>query len=70
MTTRDFDRTGLGIGGLGRYQERPPTPTAEQIGRVRRQEQKALRCRRCGQSELDGAMFTTDPASGLCDDCY
>jgi hypothetical protein len=29
-----------------------------------------LRCRRCGQSEFSGAMFTTDPGSGFCDDCY
>ena len=28
------------------------------------------RCRRCGQSEFSGAMFTTDPSSGFCDDCY
>ena len=28
------------------------------------------RCRRCGQSEFSGAMFTTDPSSGFCDDCF
>lgn len=49
---------------------RRSTPTAEQIGRLRRREAKALRCRRCRQSELDGAMFTTDPAARICDDCY
>lgn len=32
---------------------------------------RATTCRRCSKSDLfDGAMFTTDPSSGLCDDCY
>lgn len=32
---------------------------------------RATTCRRCDKSDLfDGAMFTTDSASGLCDDCY
>ncbi len=26
-------------------------------------------CKRCGQSEADGAMFTTVAGSGICDDC-
>lgn len=27
-------------------------------------------CQYCGGSEFSGAMFTTDPSSGYCDDCY
>ena len=28
-------------------------------------------CRSCGSDDvLGGAMFTTSPSSGLCDDCY
>lgn len=60
----DFD-TGLGIGGLARHEEPPPTPTAREI---RGEAQSTLRrCGRCGQT---GAMFTTDPARGVCDDCF
>jgi len=64
-----FDR-GYGIGGLGQHAEEGPTPTAEQVERVVRQERRARRCSSCGCSSLDGAMFTTDASSGLCDDCY
>lgn len=67
----DFDRAGLGIGGLSRQIEKPAVLTIKQIKYLRRLEHKATRCRRCGQSDVfDGAMFTTDPSSGLCDDCY
>jgi len=69
QTNRDFDKTGLGIGGLGRYVEPVTVPTVEQIERLEHLEQQLHHCRRCGCSEMDGAMFTTDPASGLCDDC-
>ena len=66
----DFDR-GFGIGGLGRYQEDPIIPSVTAIERVERMEARARTCRRCGQSDVfDGAMFTTDASSGLCDECY
>lgn len=67
---QDFDR-GFGIGGLGRHQEPPTIPTAEQIERIERLEQDDVICRRCGASmNFDGAMFTTGGFSGLCDDCF
>lgn len=67
----DFSRTGLGIGGLGYHVEEPTIPTVKQIERLEQMERKARRCRRCGCTDVfDGAMFTTDPSSGLCDDCY
>jgi hypothetical protein len=66
----DFD-SGLGIGGLGRHIEEKPVPTVEQVKRLEQMEARATYCRKCGQSDVfDGAMFTTDPSSGLCDDCY
>ena len=66
----DFDR-GFGIGGLARYAEPPVIPTVQQMERVAKLEAQAVRCRRCGDTDMfDGAMFTTDAASGLCDDCY
>jgi len=68
---RDFSHTGLGIGGLGSYVEDPIIPTVAQMERMERLERQDRRCRRCHQSEtFDGAMFTTDARSGLCDDCY
>lgn len=67
----DFDRTGAGIGGIGRLEEKPIVPTEAALERYERLEAQATYCRRCGQSDaFDGAMFTTDPASGLCDDCF
>lgn len=69
-TGYDFDG-GFGIGGLGRHVEKPIIPSVEAIERVERMEQRATYCKRCGQSDVfDGAMFTTDASSGLCDDCY
>ena len=69
--TKDFDK-GFGIGGLANYIE--PIiiiPSIATIERMKRIEAKMQTCRRCKQTDLfDGAMFTTDPASGLCDDCY
>lgn len=67
--SHDYDK-GLGIRGLDRYTEPVPTPTGEQIDRQIQRQAQARRCRSCGCSELEGAMFTTDPSSGLCDDCY
>jgi len=64
----DFDQ-GLGIGGLGRYEELPPTPTAKQIQTEQQRVAKLRRCRRCGALE-GGAMFTTDPERRVCDDCF
>lgn len=66
----DFDQ-GFGIGGLGRHTEKPFVPTITQMQRLERIEAQAIYCRKCGQSDIiDGAMFTTDAHSGLCDDCY
>ena len=67
----DFSHSGLGIGGLGSYQEPPFIPTLTQMERMERLEAEATTCRRCGQDDVfGGAMFTTDASSGLCDDCY
>jgi hypothetical protein len=66
---QDFDR-GFGIGGLRRHEE-DHVPTAAEIARGEELKRQARYCRRCGCSDIfDGAMFTTDPASGICDDCY
>jgi len=66
----DFDRTGAGIGGIGRFQDDPIIPTQKAFERYEQLRARATYCRRCHQSDVfDGAMFTTDPASGLCDDC-
>jgi len=64
----DFDK-GFGIGGLGRFEETPYIPTVEQMEREDARVAKLQRCRKCGQLEGD-VMFSTDPDSGLCDDCY
>ncbi len=69
MKIHDFDRTGLGIGGLGQNEEQF-TPTAKQIGRMEKLERAAKYCRHCRQSNADGAMFTTDPDDAVCDDCF
>ena len=67
----DFSRSGLGIGGLGSYQEPPFIPTVAQMERMDQMEASATTCRKCGESDvMDGAMFSTDRSSGLCDDCY
>lgn len=66
---RDFD-SGLGIGGLGRHQEKPIIPTVAQMERMEKLEAQATTCRRCGQSDLDGAMFTTGGGGSICDDCF
>lgn len=75
----DFDRTGLGIGGINRadpyYDELDVIHALERdpglLDRIQTRERTMRVCRRCGDNDLyDGAMFTTDPASGLCDDCY
>ena len=65
----DFSHSGLGIGGAGHHTELTPAPTAVQMERMQKLDQQP-RCRRCGGQEWTGAMFTTDPSSGLCDDCY
>ena len=66
----DFDRTGLGIGGLGRHEEPPIVPTVKAIKRLERMEAGATHCRRCGCSDVfDGAMFTTG-GGDVCDDCF
>lgn len=67
----DFSHSGLGIGGLGRHEEALVIPTLEAMERVENLVRQARTCRRCGQnSAFDGAMFTTAPSSGLCDDCF
>lgn len=65
----DFSRSGLGIGGLGRHEEPATWPTAATMERMDKLDAQQ-RCRHCGGREWTGAMFTTDPSSGLCDDCY
>lgn len=64
----DFDR-GFGIGGLGRYEESYLVPTVPQIRCMSELEAEAKICRCCGQSEFDGAMFTTITYGDICDDC-
>ncbi len=64
----DFDK-GFGIGGLGRHVETPVVPTIAQMKRMEEIEAQDS-CRSCGGSDWTGAMFTTDPSSGYCDDCY
>jgi len=67
---QEYNHT-FGIGSLSSYEETPIIPTVAQIQRVAKMESEARYCRCCGQSDVfDGAMFTTDPSSGLCDDCY
>ena len=66
----DFSHSGLGIGGLGSYEEQATVPTASQLRRME-QEDNAQRCKGCGGTEYTtGAMFTTAPSSGYCDDCF
>ena len=67
-TPPDFDG-GFGVGGLGRYEETPYIPTAEQFAREQQRVAKLHRCRRCGVLE-GNAMFTTDPERRICDDCF
>lgn len=67
----DFDRTGLGIGGIGRHIDELIVPSDTAAKRISAKKRQGRRCCRCGQSDVfDGAMFTNDPSSGLCDDCY
>jgi len=66
----DFSASGLGIGGLGTYDEKPIIPTVATIQRVERLESEMTVCRRCGASDVfDGAMFT-DGGGDICDDCF
>jgi hypothetical protein len=70
MQTESMDvDSGLGIGGLATYEEPPMVPSVAAIEKHARRLETAQRCRRCGQTELDGAMFTTLGGSGICDDC-
>lgn len=64
----DFD-TGLGIGGLGRHEERPYVPTVAAIDREMARRVMLRRCSQCGATEDGGAMFTTGGGS-VCDDCF
>jgi len=64
----DID-SGLGIGGLATYEEPPMVPSVAAIEKHAARVRAAQRCKRCGQTELDGAMFTTIAGSGICDDC-
>ena len=61
----------FGIGGIGiaRENETPHVPSERAFNRYMDALENARVCRRCRQSELDGAMFTTNPSSGYCDDC-
>jgi hypothetical protein len=64
----DFD-SGLGIGGLSRYEEPPAIPSVAALERYERMLEQATTCTRCGASSLDGAMFTTLAGGDVCDDC-
>lgn len=65
-SSQDFDQ-GFGIGGLGRHIEDPYIPTVAQMEREDARRASAKACKRCGQSEYSGAIFTTTHT--LCDDC-
>lgn len=66
----DFDRTGAGVGRLSQHEERSIIPTPQAVKRLERLARQATTCDRCHLTDVfDGVMFTTDPASGLCDDC-
>lgn len=70
MSGKDFSESGLGIGGAGSHVEVPIVPSTRTANKIIEMSRRARRCRRCGQTDLfDGAMFTTNPGSGLCDDC-
>jgi hypothetical protein len=60
---------GLGIGGISNDQSMPVVPSVQAAARYERMLANATVCRRCGESSLDGAMFTTLSGSGICDDC-
>lgn len=61
----------IGIGGIGVFAENemPVIPSAAAIERQIARESAAVRCRCCGSSSLDGAMFTTLGGQPICDDC-
>jgi len=61
----------IGIGQLKTYQknEQQVIPSEQALKRHDEKIRRAQVCRRCGASELDGAMFTTLAGSGICDDC-
>lgn len=63
----------MGLGGIGAYTENeiPIIPNEAALERIERMERTDIVCRRCGASQnFDGAMFTADRNSGICDDCY
>jgi len=67
---RDFSRSGLGIGSLGRHIEDPVIPSLAALKRIEKAEETMRVCRRCHCSDLyDGAMFTTG-GGDICDDCF
>lgn len=67
----DTDTAIIGIGGIGicSQNEMPTIPSEQALKRYDEMDRRAHYCKRCGQSDVDGAMFTTNPNSGLCDDC-
>ncbi len=66
----DFSSSGLGIGGLAHYEEKPIIPSARALERHERKLAQATTCHRCGQTDVfDGAMFTTG-GGDICDDCF
>lgn len=65
---QDFD-SGMGIGGINRIEETIPQPSSKTYQAQMQRINTARKCRKCGSTELEGAMFTTLPSSGLCDDC-
>ncbi len=64
--------------GIGRIpqdrdltQEALARPEAERIQPTPKPKNRLLRCRKCGQTGEAGRYpFSTNPSSGICDDCY
>jgi hypothetical protein len=64
----DFDGGGFGIGGLGRYEERPIIPTAAQLDRQARREAGYVKCD-CGHS-VPASQVMSASLGTACPDCY
>ena len=66
----DFSSSGLGIGGLGNYDEPAIIPSVKAIEREQYLFDTDVVCRKCGASKnFDGAMFTNG-GGDVCDDCF
>ena len=75
MDDRHSKASGFGIGELGQIPASDPLAEmeAEELQpttRRLRPGQRQMRCRECGQTGYTGEYpFSTNPSSGLCDDC-